>query len=38
MTEKNVRFYERRGYGVIKTFTVGDDVRVFAMRRDPQGP
>jgi ribosomal protein S18 acetylase RimI-like enzyme len=37
MTERNVGFYERRGYGVIETFTVGDGVTVYAMRRDPQG-
>ena len=36
MTERNVGFYERRGYGVIETFTVGDGVRVYAMRRDPR--
>jgi GNAT superfamily N-acetyltransferase len=36
-TEKNVRFYERRGYRVIETFTVGDGVPVYAMRRDPGG-
>ena len=36
-TDKNVRFYERRGYGVIETVTVGGGVPVHAMRRDPQG-
>jgi len=35
-TEKNVRFYERRGYAVIRTFTVGDGVPVYAMRREPR--
>ena len=37
-TEKNVRFYERRGYRVIRTFTVGDGVPVYSMRRDPRSP
>lgn len=35
-TEKNVRFYERSGYRVLGTYTVGDDVPVFAMRREPR--
>lgn len=35
-TEKNVRFYQRRGYRVSETFTVGDGVPVYAMRREPQ--
>jgi GNAT superfamily N-acetyltransferase len=35
-TEKNVRFYERSGYRVIATYTVGDGVPVYAMCREPQ--
>jgi GNAT superfamily N-acetyltransferase len=36
-TQKNVRFYERRGYRLIETFTVGDGVPVYSMRREPGG-
>jgi len=31
-------YYERRGYQVIGTYLVGDEVPVYAMRRDPSGP
>jgi GNAT superfamily N-acetyltransferase len=34
-TQKNVRFYERSGYRIIETFSVGDGVPVYAMRREP---
>lgn len=36
-TKRNVAYYERRGYQVIGTYLVGDEVPVYAMRRDPSG-
>jgi ribosomal protein S18 acetylase RimI-like enzyme len=34
-TEQNVRFYERRGYSVAGTFTVGKGTRGYGMVRQP---
>lgn len=36
-TEPNVRYYERRGYGVVGEFTIGDGVRGYGMLRAPGG-
>jgi len=36
--EPNVRFYERRGYRVVREFTVGDGVRGYGMLREPRVP
>ena len=34
-TERNVRFYERRGYRVVGDYTVGDGVPVWGLVRLP---
>jgi GNAT superfamily N-acetyltransferase len=36
-TERNVAYYGRRGWDVIATYTVGDDVPVYALVRQPSG-
>lgn len=36
-TMQNVRFYEHRGYGLVREFRVGDDVPVYAMERPAGG-
>jgi len=35
-TQRNVAWYEKRGYRVLATYLVGDDVPVYGMRREPQ--
>ena len=37
-TEKNVRYYERRGYRVIGEYVVGEGVPVYGLARPPGGP
>ena len=36
-TERNVAYYGRRGWDVIATYAVGDDVPVYALVRQPSG-
>ena len=36
-TQRNVDFYEHRGYLVVATYHVGDGVPVYALRREPGG-
>jgi GNAT superfamily N-acetyltransferase len=36
-TERNVAYYGRRGWDVIATYTVGDNVPVYALVRPPSG-
>jgi ribosomal protein S18 acetylase RimI-like enzyme len=35
-TEENVRYYEKRGYGIVSEFSVGDGVPVYGMVRPAQ--
>lgn len=37
MTEKNVRYYERRGYRVVGEFTIGEGTRAYGMIRPAGG-